>query len=230
MGLFSRFSKAGRAAAAPDQNVGPSLIDYSGMRVEALSREKELLFMGELTIGDQGRGTLAMQSGYEGPQLGEDETLHILLRGYDAKEKKAIHMECDITGYTSDVYKVDRLMLDSKDNDRAFYRQAVGISGDVKHVTPEGITEILPCIVQNISAGGACFRTEAIFALGSRLLLRSQLLPGSEIALICSVCRVKAYGNGSFEYGVKFEELNKSDEDLIAKAILDLQLKQMRGF
>ena len=230
MGLFSWFTKAGRGTAALEEDFDPSLIDYSGMRVEALTEEHTLLFMGEMTIGDQGRGTLAMQSGYEGPQLGEDEKLHILLRGYDPKEKKAIHMECDITGYTSDIYRMDRLKLDGKDNDRAFYRQAVGISGEVKHMDAEGVAQILPCIVENISAGGACFRTDAMYAMGSRLLLRSRLLPDSEIALVCSVCRVKIRGDGIFEYGVKFEDLNANDEDLIAKAILDLQLKQMRGY
>ena len=228
MGLFSKFSKAGRGAVSAGDE-GPSLIDYSGLRVEALTEEHTLLFMGELTIGENGRGTLAMQSGYEGPQLAEDEKLHIFLRGYDQFEKKAIHMECDISGYTSDIYRMDRLKLDGKDNDRAFYRQPVGISGEVRHVDTEGTTQILPCIVENISAGGACFRSEAVYALGSRLLLRSQLLPDSSIALVCSVCRIKGRGDGVFEYGVKFEELDANSEDLIAKAILDLQLKQMRG-
>lgn len=228
MGLFSKFSKAGRRTVAAEDE-GPSLIDYSGMRVEAWTEEHELLFMGELTIGENGRGTLAMQSGYEGPQLAEDEKRHIFLRGYDMKEKKAIHMECDISGYTPDIYRMDRLKLDGKDNDRAFYRQPVGISGEVRHVDTEGVASILPCIVENISAGGACFRSDAVYATGSRLLLRSRLLPDSDIALICSVCRVKGRGDGVFEYGVKFEELDESAEDLIAKAILDLQLKQMRG-
>ena len=229
MGLFSRFSKSGKGAAAPEHNDDPSLIDYSGMRVESWTEEHMLLFMGELTIVENGRGTLALQSGFEGPQLEENEKQHIFLRGYDPKEKKAIHMECDISGFLPDTYRVDRLKLDGKANDRAFYRQPVGISGEIKHVDTEGVAQLRPCIVENISAGGACFRSDAVYAIGSRLLLGSKLLPDSYISLVCSVCRIKTRTDGMFEYGVKFEDLTENDEDLIAKAILDLQLKQMRG-
>ena len=232
MGLFSRFSKTDRKAAAPDKSNKkdePSLIEYSGLRVEALTEEKDLLFMGEMSIGEDGRGMLAMQSGYEGPQLEEGEKLHIFLRGYDRKEKKAIHMECDISSFTSDTYRMHELTVSGKDNDRAFFRQEVGISGEVRYMAPGGTAQTLPCIVANISAGGACFRSEAAYEMGSRMMLRSELLPGSELALVCTVCRIKDLGEGKIEYGVKFEDLDETSEDLIAKAILDLQLKQMRG-
>ena len=250
MGLFDFFSRGDREKAAPAKP-RETLTEYSGMRVEVLTEDKDLLFIARLVISGGGGGELQRTSetnvlpewGDSGAAAAAEDgtaeeaaaeakppepTYHVFLRGYDERQKQAIHMEADMTHYLGRIWRAQNLKVVGKDNDRAFFRQDVGSDGDVTPVDRTGRAPA-PCKVVNISAGGACIRTDRIFRPGETLLLKSRLLPDSELSpLLCTVCRVTERKNNMYDYGCRFSELDAATEDQISKAILQLQLRRMR--
>ena len=255
MGLFDFLSKKERKRPAPAKKE-ESLLEYSGMRMEVLTEEKELLFVGRLVVKDGGEGELQRTSadnvlpeaapeeeppGEENTEEKTEEngekkaaapaekpTFHVLLRGYEESVRQAVHMKADITHDRGRVWQVRRIKVVSKDNDRAFFRQDVGTDGEVLPLAHLGNVPF-PCKLLNISAGGACVQTDYVFEPGEKLLLKSRLLPDSELKpVVCSVRRVTERKGGLFDYGCKFTELDAAAEDEISKAILQLQMRRMR--
>ena len=249
MGLFDFLSRSEKTkpAAAPAR---ASLEDYSGMRVEVLSEEHELYFLARLRISG---GTAEMErvsesalllpqeledvpeddegaGGDAGTEKPEPQPVHVLLRGFEETTRLAVHMECDMTHISGKLWRVTGLRVMGKDNDRAFYRQDVGTEGEVMLIGKAAASpDIKKCRVVNISAGGACIRTEETYEAGDKLLLRSRLLPNSELKpLFCVVRRVTPRKGGETEYGCQFSDMEPAVEDEIAKTILKLQMNRMK--
>ena len=255
MGLFDFFSRKDRKQPAPEKKT-ESYEEYSGIRMEVLSEERELLFVARLAVSDGGRGELqrvsegnvlseaeapaeapeqaeeteedAVPVPEEPPKKPEKPEYHVFLRGYEERVRQAVHMEADITHDHARVWTYRNLRVVSKENDRAFFRQDIGTDGEVLPMAHLGNAPF-PCKLVNISAGGACVQTDYVFAPGEKLLLKSRLLPDSELKpVVCTVCRVTERKNGMFDYGCQFTELDAAAEDEISKAILQLQMKRIR--
>lgn len=258
MGLFDFFSRKDKKQPAPEKKA-ESYEEYSGIRMEVLSEEKELLFVARLAVSGGGRGELQRVSESnvlseaeppaEAPEQAEQKEqteqsegeaapvpaeppekpeYHVLLRGYEERVRQAVHMEADITHDHARIWTYRNLRIVSKENDRAFFRQDIGTDGEVLPMAHLGNAPF-PCKLVNISAGGACVQTDYVFEPGEKLLLKSRLLPDSELKpVVCTVCRVTERKNGMFDYGCQFTELDAAAEDEISKAILQLQMKRMR--
>ena len=235
MGFFDRFSKGGRGkpAETPAQD---SVSEYSGMRVEVMNDEKELLSIARLIVsmgvaelqrvGD-GDSPADREEAPAGPVEGE-QPVHVTLRGFDRVQQKAIHMEGDINQADHDTWRLEKLKVVSKNNDRAFYRQNVDVPGEVRLLDRSGTRPMEPCKLVNISAGGVCLQSETEFAVGDTLFLRSRLLPTYELLLYCTVCRVTPRRGNIKEYGCKFENMDVNAEDQIAKAIFEIQSRHRK--
>ena len=75
---------------------------------------------------------------------------------------------------------------------------------------------------------GEVFATYIIVERGDKLLLRSDIFEGKTLPpLVCTVRRVTKRRIG-YEYGCEFADLTPATEDMIAKAIMEIQLKRMR--
>lgn len=217
MGLFDRFRK--RDEEEDDVQ------EYANMRIEVMDETGELLFVGRSSVTVSGRMELQPITT---PRLAPDaKYVSVLMRGYEESIRKAVHMEGYISAGRNGRWLVDDFEITGKDNDRAFYRQDTGIDGDVVQLRQAGIRS-QPCWLQNISAGGVCILVDAEYALGEKLLIRSNLLEGWSLTpLMCVVRRITKRKNG-YEYGCEFTDLTPMTEDLIAKAIMEMQLKKMR--
>lgn len=249
MGLFDIFSKKERNQPAPAKKE-ESLAEYSGLRVEVLTEEKELLFVARLAVAEGGSGELQRISaenvlpegeppapeteaddadgGEDAPQEKEPPVYEVQLRGYEEGLRQAVHMSAEISHLTGRIWRARKLKVLAKDNDRSFFRQDVGTDGEVLPLAHLGNAPF-PCKLMNISAGGACIQTDFVFEPEEKLLLKSRLLPDSELKpLVCTVCRVTERKGGIFEYGCRFANMDAAMEDEISKAILQLQMKRMR--
>ena len=244
MGLFDFLSRSGKNKPAPAP-ARVSLEEYSGMRVEVLSPEHALYFLARLRVaGSAVELERVSESALSEPEeqtedgeadeaseaAEEPKPLPVLLRGFEERTRLAVHMEGDMTHISGSLWRVTGLRVQGKDNDRAFFRQDVGTAGEVMLVGKPGASpDIQKCRVVNISAGGACVRTAERYELGDKLLLRSRLLPDSELKpLFCTVRRVTERKGGEVEYGCQFSGLDGALEDEIAKAILKLQMARMK--
>ncbi len=155
------------------------------------------------------------------------KSLHVAMRGYQESVKKAVHMDCWLVPFEDDgCFKAEKLSVTGKDNDRAFYRQETAISGAVVPLRQKGMSDAT-CRLVNISAGGVCFLATANYAVGDKLQLKTNMLPGVETPpLVCVVRRAtkKRFG---FEYGCEFTALDTETEELLARAIMEMQRKRM---
>lgn len=218
VGLFDRLTK-------PKSGGKQDLSEYAGMRIEVMNEDGEILFVGraDVTAG----GMLELQP-ITVPRVSPDvKYVSVLMRGYEDSVKKAVHMEGGVSPRSNGRWLVEDITITGKDNDRAFFRQDTVIGGEVMPFKQAGV-ESQPCKLQNISAGGVCILVDAEYQLGDRLLLRSNLLEGWELTpLICVVRRITKR-KGGYEYGCEFADLTPATEDLIVKAIMEMQLKRRR--
>ena len=136
-------------------------------------------------------------------------------------------MMADIVPRTGGVWKVENLSVTGMDNDRAFFRQELIMEGEVMPFKQAGVYSE-PCRILNVSAGGVCIQVDDNYRVGDKLLLRSSIFEGWRLSsLMCIVRRVTKRRIG-YEYGCEFTELTPTTEDLISKAIMQMQLKRMR--
>ena len=252
MALFNLFSNNARKSSGESPTVrtgagdaAESLRAYSGMRVEVMSLGNDLLFLAKLFVLQGGIVELQQVSetvpGMEAdsgkspdPGTGsaaereEEKPFQVNLRGYEEKLQKAIHMTGVITRLTPEVWRVDNVKVTSKDNDRAFFRQNTQAAGEVTRIGRND-SEVGVCEIVNISAGGVCIRTKEEYETGDKLMLKAHLIPGKGVTpLLCEIRRASAKRGGNFEYGCQFLELSKTEEDQIAKAIMDMQRSQLK--
>ena len=234
MGFFD-FLRGGKhgAAAKQKQNAEPDeyIVDYSGMRVEVLDTENRLLFVARFSASPSGKVNLyQLSAGSVPPEKlpPEGGYLPVHLRGYYDRHKVAIHMNANISLSEDGVWTAEDVVVVNRVNDRAFFRQSVDIKGEVLCLeAADG--QYVPCEMVNISAGGACIRTARQFEVGDKLILRVRLLPDEKVEpLACGTLRVTEKKKDIYEYGCKFIDLSPTAEDQIAKAIMEMQRRQMR--
>ena len=228
MGLFDLFSHDGRGKQASKQEKREERIaPYHGIRMEVMSEEgSELLFTARLAlVPEEGSVELYMLSDLVRPL--DQEPYPVNLRGFEASQGLAVHMKGMISQETDVTWRVENLEFLGKDNDRAFFRQATDLRGEVTREESDE-RETYPCMVRNISAGGVCFQSTEQFDVGETVSLSAQLLPGQEMEpLLCQVRRVTPRRGGSY-YGCQFLQLNSVKENQISKAIMQLQMQRLR--
>ena len=84
-----------------------------------------------------------------------------------------------------------------------------------------------PCELRNISAGGVCIRVPVEFKQGEQIVFCANMPRHNLEPLLCEIRRVTKMKE-TFEYGCQFLELNDTDQDEIAKIIVDMQQEQIR--
>lgn len=190
---------------------------YSGMRVEIMDNEKQLLFIAKLTSLHGNSAELHQYS--ESEFLLEEEEMKIRIRGYSDSDKKVIHLEGTLRQGEGGIWPAEELTFIRSGNDRAFYRLNTDIDGSI--VLTEGADAgEEPCRLLNISVGGAYIRTEPALELGDRFFLQVKLHPDRDMSLIFSeICRIVEREDEIFEYGCQFIELNEADRKQILQAI-----------
>ena len=224
MGIFDLFSS--NRAPAKKTAKSEDLSAYNGMRVEVFDAAQRLLFVAALFVRSGGNAELRQFAGASAP-VSMDGPTPVSLRGFDDHQRLAIHFSCVISPAADRVWTAERLTLTGKDNDRAFFRQATNATGEAVLLGWVGLQNGKPCEVRNISAGGVCIQTREEYPMGSKIVLRFELIRGKEMpALRCQVLRVTPKRGGIFEYGCKFVDMPRGTEDQIARAIMELQMRQ----
>ena len=220
MGLFDLFTGRGK-----EDDDKLDLSEFAGMRVEVMDEGGALLFSARAS--ESWDNALVLQP-ITVPQLRRaTDEIPVTLRGYEDETRQAVHMDATLVRRSDGTWRAEDIEITGRDNDRAFYRQSTSIGGEITPMQGAGLYT-QPCRVLNISAGGVCILVEPQYRIGDRLLLKSNLLEGwSMTPLLCEVRRVTKRKNG-YEYGCEFTELTPAMEDMIAKAIMEMQVRQKR--
>lgn len=225
MGLFGIFGKKGKAEIAGEMEEEQEDIEvYSGIRVEVMISDDQLLFVAKL-VEAKGDTALLQQYSETEASLGNDP-LHVRIRGYSAHNRKAVYMEGVITPETKRVWKVDDLVITKVENDRAFFRLNVNVDAAITRLDELDAEEKM-CKVLNISIGGVYISSEDEYAEGCKFLLRVKLLEDSpESELRCEVLRIIEKEETGHEYGCRFLEITEEDQQKITKNMFTIQSKR----
>lgn len=227
MGLLELFRKkdGNKKAEAPVKPEENGMEIYAGMRVEVTTFAGGLLFVAKLMCLHGSSAELHQYSETEEPP--EDaEPVRVQIRGYHDRERKAVYMEGTITPLPKHIWKVEDLTLVRVTNDRAFFRLDTNINATATTFGGLNAGE-KSCKLLNISVGGACISSEFPYGEGDKFLLKVKLLEDRDVsAMYCEVIRVIDRGEGRFEYGCRFLELNENDQEKITQNIFAVQRKQ----
>lgn len=154
--------------------------------------------------------------------------LHVRIRGYNDHERKALHMEGDITPGERHIWKVESFIVERIGNDRAFFRLETDLDAVVTTFGGFSAGE-QSCRMLNISVGGACILSEHQYHEGDKFLLNVRLLEDRPISVMfCEVLRIIKREDSKYEYGCRFLELNEEDQDKITQNIFAAQLEERR--
>ena len=107
MKLFDLFGKKAKEPAPEEvqKEETPELEAYSGMRVEVTAMDGRLLFVAKL-LGL--RGSTAELHQYSETDLPQDsEPVHVRIRGYSDRERKAVYMEGLISPLPHSIWQVE---------------------------------------------------------------------------------------------------------------------------
>lgn len=225
-GLFGTCAKDRPPQPPEGRDEAEELEAYSGMRVEVSTFEGQLLFVAKL-LGLH--GSCAQLAPYSQPAIfQESEPLHVRIRGYSDRDRKAVSMEGIITPTPGGTWAVEGLTVSSTGNDRAFFRLAINLDATATMFSGLEMGE-KPCKLLNISVGGASISSESRYHMGDKFLLKVRLLEDKPVSAIYGqVVRIVERDGGRFEYGCQFLELTDDDQEKITQNIFAIQ-RQKRG-
>lgn len=227
MGLLDLF-KGKRKETKVEEKPEENLEAYSGMRVEVTSHEGRLLFVARLRNLRGNTAELYQFSESEAAEV--EEPVRVRIRGYHDREKKAVYMEGVIQPQPFHIWQVEELTVTGTGNDRAFFRLSTNVDATAVAFGRIGAQDT-PCRLLNISVGGACIASEQIYQEGDKFLLKVRLLEDRDMsAMFCQVMRIINKGDGKFEYGCRFLELNEADQDKITQNIFAVQRRQRGAY
>ena len=241
MGLLDLFRKKDKGIQTEKPEDPEALAAYANMRVEVTTPEGRLLFVARLRNLRGNTAELYQYSESEiskaaetpedagessGEPAGEAEPIRAKIRGYHDREKKAVYMEGLITPRPYHIWQAEELTVTGTGNDRAFFRLDTNIEATAVTIAGPNAGD-RPCRLMNISVGGACIASDFPYEEGDKFLLKARLLEDREMsALFCQVTRIIDKGEGRFEYGCRFLELNDADQEKITQNIFAVQRRQ----
>lgn len=206
-----------------------------GMRLEVMTMENRLIFMGQIDWVKEDAIQLRDCSGRELPYV--EYNSKIKLRGF--WQAHPVFIEGMIGGSSKTFWRIDRLHTLQINEQRGYFRQNVKLDATIMCINEafgEGNMEDaakkipVPCYVANISASGAMVIAKSVFAEGDWVyLMDMHLLPDEKpFAFTCIVRRAIQRDNG-MEYGCEFCDLESKDRERLIQSILKLQRQELKS-
>ncbi len=230
MGLLNLFRKKNRQEDLEEDVLDeeiPKPQIYSGMRVEVTTLSGYMLFIAKLVAPHGDRAELYQYS--ETTVSRETDSFRVQIRGYNDREKKAVHMEGTISPGSESTWHVTDLTILKLVNERAFFRLDIDIEASITTFSGSADRD-QPCRLVNISVGGVCISSEYEHFVDDNFILKVKLLedrPPS--AMYCRILRVTEKEDSTYEYGCQFVKLSETDQDQIAESIFTVQRRKRSG-
>ncbi len=220
-----------KAEAVPGEHRGlkgaPEL--SSGIRVEVLTMENHLLFVGRMKILDGGVLELRRDTGDPLPQALYNSK--VKLRGFQ-RNSQPFCMNGTVGKSSRDFWQVENLEVLQNRENRSFFRQNTELDARVMpsgHYRGMG-REQAECKVLDISAGGARVLSRNVYVEGDRFQLETELLPDERpFSVVCQVLRVIPRRGFKYEYGCRFEGLSEQEQQRLLRAVFTIQRKILQA-
>lgn len=202
---------------------------YSGMKVEVLSPNNNLLFVGVLQIRSGGVLEVHSETDAQLP-IGEYQQ-KIKLRGFQ-KNSQTFTLNGTVAKSSPDFWRIENLkFLQSKDS-RAFFRQNANVKAEISPDIRARGKDKIPCKILDVSAGGARVLCKKEFQDGALFVLHVTLV--SEEQPFSMTCQVRHAEHPEkedldIEYGCQFVGLPEREQERLLQAIFTLQRKILQS-
>ena len=231
-----KFFKGILKAAPEKQRRPPDPVDsqempelYSGMKVEVLTMENHLLFVGRLKV--LGGGVLEMRRDTGDPLPQALYNSKVKLRGFQ-RNSQPFCVTGTVGKSSRDFWQIENLEILQSQEHRNFFRQNTDMDA---RVMPSGRyrglgREQAECRVLDVSAGGARVLTKNVYQEGDFFQLEAALLPNERpFSITCQVLRVTPKKGFRYEYGCRFEALDEKERQRLLRAIFTIQRKMLQA-
>lgn len=154
--------------------------------------------------------------------------LPITVRGYDSG-MEPVNLSGSVVESTRVRCVIGELALVPYQNQRKNSRQPIDIPANFYALSDRHMAKPQKCRVTDISAGGARVISRSAYSVGEALRLRLELVKGEGYTSYWGeIVRAEAAGDGNFEYGFLFEQLNRRQIDALTRDIQRIQRELMQ--
>lgn len=218
---------AAQSQSRSGSSKGPDF--YSGMKVEVLTMEMHLLFVGRLKILDG--GVLELRRNTDDPLPQALYNSSVKIRGFQ-RNSQPFCLKGTVGKSSRDFWQVENLeILQTKEN-RNFFRQATDLNARaMPNSRYKGLgQETAECKVLDISAGGVRILTKNVYQEGDSFELEAALLPNEKpFFVVCQVLRVTPKKGFKYEYGCKFGAMSPQEQQRLQRAVFTIQRKAIQA-
>lgn len=204
---------------------------YPDMKVEVLTSDNKLLFMGK--VEEFENGVLQIRDGKDQALPPMAYNCQIKLRCFQGS--KVLVAQGIICGSSERRWKVDQLEIMSGEDRRAFFRQRIDAVAQMMPINEtfdqkDGLKKgkQVPCQIVDVSMGGILISSKERFQEGDWLFV-SGICIATEEKDFSFICRIQRYLEVGDEilYGCQFKELDTREQERLLRAIFIAQRKEL---
>lgn len=193
-----------------------------GMPLELESENGEPLLSGRMTQFSKEFLTLERIPGTLSFPLLEPG-LSVTVRGYDCG-MEPVNLTGSIAESTRVRCVIGEMALVSYQNHRKNFRQPIDVPANFYAPKDRHMARPQKCKVTDISAGGARVSSPFAYSVGEALRLRLELVKGEGYTSYWGeIVRAEKDGDGGYEYGFLFEQLDRRQIDALSRDIRTIQ-------
>ena len=205
----------------------------AGLRVDVLTMQNRLLFVGRLERYRAGAGTMTISDaqGNELPPVvyNSDIRLRFIRNG------ESVVLQGKVCGSSDRIWRVDRLERQFTKEKRVNFRQRLSTNPPAMcyRLAEMNVaaTEPARCEILDVSAGGLLIRCGEDYNLGDSLVVDGISIAENEGAFnfTCQIRRVGEKINNKYrDYGCQFQGVSEKEEDRLLRAIFAAQREEIR--
>lgn len=195
---------------------------FNGMRLDAASKEGELLLTGRIVERSADSLTLGRLPGELSFKI---ITLNstIYLNGYD-KKLIPISLSATVEESTRTALKVKNLKMESHAESRDNFRLPYSTPITIYRRDDEQLRNPEHCQLVNISTGGCCIQSEYVHMEDEVIRIHMKLDDYAPLNFLGQVVRCSNQVRGQFNYGILFAQLTEPEITSLNKTLYNLQM------
>lgn len=203
----------------------------AGLRVDILTMQNRLLFVGRLERYRAGTMTISDAQGNELPPLVYNSEMRLRF----VRNGESVVLQGKVCGSSDRIMRVDRLERQFTKEKRVNFRQRLSTNPPAtcyrRAEVDVAATDPVRCEILDVSAGGLLIRCEEDYNLGDCLVVEGISIAENEgsFNFTCEIRRVGEKINNKYrDYGCQFEGVSEKEEDRLLRAIFAAQREEIR--
>lgn len=194
---------------------------FKEMPVEILGKDGQVIINGCITERNGREITVGRNPGSLSFKLCETGS-GVMVRGRDSKMAQ-FYLRAIVAESSRVHIRLKNLVQDARDDLRDTFRLTVNTPVSVFYYEDTHMQFPEGCTLVDISTGGCCISSERRFEKGEALRLRIKLENYVAMNLAGEVIRVTERGDKDYSYGILFAQMEKNEQDTLARTLLNLR-------